>query len=132
VLGVVASHLESKGAKSIGILGFCWGGKVVLKSSTSEEKKIKCGCGIHPSLLEASDVEAVNVPQAFMPAGNDPPIDPVWQAFKQKPFHNKCFLKVFKECNHGWTLRPQMADARAASLANEAISLAIQFFNKNL
>jgi len=132
VLGAVTTHLESKGAKSIGILGFCWGGKIVMKTCTGDEKKIKCGCGIHPSFLEASDVEAVNVPQAFMPAGNDPPIDPVWDAIKRKPFHSDCFLKVFKESVHGWSLRSDMSDARAAALANEAIELTIQFFNNNL
>merc|ERR1711977_664968 len=127
---VVVKHLQGKGAKSIGVLGFCWGGKIAVLSSTSE--LIKAGVGIHPSFLSPDDCEKITSPQMFLTAGNDPPIDPVWEAMSHKPFFDKCFRKCFKDMSHGWSLRADMNDPVQGNQANEAIQLAIQHFDASL
>ena len=127
---VVVKHLQGKGAKAIGMVGFCWGGKIVMLPSTSDN--IKAGVGIHPSFLEPADCEKVTSPQMFLPAGNDPPIDPIWEGLSKKPFFSKCFKKVFTEMVHGWSLRADMKDLIQGPQADEAIKLAIQHFDANL
>lgn len=132
VFDVVVKHLESKGVKSIGMVGFCWGGKVVVLSST--RSKIKAAVGIHPSFLEPKDMDAVDCPQMFLPAGNDPPIDPIWDAIQSKPFSKSCEKKVFTDMAHGWSLRADMTDPKAkeAQQANEAIEMTIKFLNAHV
>jgi len=132
IFDVVVKHLESNGAKSIGMVGFCWGGKVVMLSST--RGKVKAGVGLHPSFLAPEDAANVDCPQFFMPAGDDPPIEPVFDALSSKPFFDKCKKKLFGEMSHGWTLRADMSDPSAAGAkqANEAIGLAIDFFGQHL
>ena len=132
VFDVVVKHLESKGVKSIGMVGFCWGGKVVVLSST--RGKIKAAVGIHPSFLEPKDMDAVDCPQMFLPAGNDPPIDPIWNAIQSKPFSKSCEKKVFTDMAHGWSLRADMTDPKAkeAQQANEAIEMTIKFLNAHV
>jgi len=142
------------------MVGFCWGGKVVMMSST--RGKIGAGVGLHPSFLVPEDGAKADCPQLFMPAGNDPPIDPIFDALnpdvkaksKKKRKHlaffpslcRSCFsrslltpaacalLTVFAEMDHGWSLRSDMSDpeAKGAKMANEAIEDAIGFLNQNL
>jgi len=134
VFDVVIKHLESQssaGKVDVGLVGFCWGGKIGLLSS-AKENGIKAAVGIHPSFLQVEDATNATCPQMFLPAGNDPPIDPIWDALQSKPFADKCFKKVFQDMAHGWSLRSDMSDAVQGPQANEAIELAIKFFKDNL
>merc|ERR1712224_101882 len=82
LFGVVVKHLEGKGAKSFGMLGFCWGGKITMLASSDD--KIKAGVGIHPSFLEPADASKAKCPQMLLPAGNDPPSSPSGMPCKQR------------------------------------------------
>ncbi|WZN59248.1 dienelactone-like hydrolase [Chloropicon roscoffensis] len=126
---VVVKYLESTGVRSIGMIGFCWGGKVVMLAS--KRGKIKGGVSCHPAFLEPEDGANADCPQFFMPAGDDPPIDPVFNAMKSKPFFDKCKKKVYSDQPHGWVLRSDMSDptAKAARDANDAVELAIEFLD---
>jgi len=133
VFEVVIKHLEStctSPSVDVGMVGFCWGGKIAMLSSAQE--RIKASVGIHPSFLKPEDAANAKCPQMLLPAGNDPPIGPIWDALQSKPFADKCFKKVFEKMPHGWSLRSDMSDPEQGPQANEAIKLAIQFFKDNL
>ena len=85
------------------MIGFCWGGKVVMLAS--KRGKIKGGVSCHPAFLEPEDGANADCPQFFMPAGDDPPIDPVFDAMKSKPFFDKCKKKVYWTIPDRWVLR---------------------------
>ena len=72
VFDVVIKHLESQssaGKVDVGLVGFCWGGKIGLLSS-AKENGIKAAVGIHPSFLQVEDATNATCPQMFLPAGN--------------------------------------------------------------
>jgi len=131
IFDVVLPHLKSTAnVEKLGIVGFCWGGKVTVLASGRPE--VAAGVGMHPSFLNPEDVPAIQCPQMFLPAGNDPPIDPIWEAMKEKPFFDKCVSKVFSDMVHGWTLRRDPKNAKAVAQADEAIQMTIDFFKSNL
>merc|ERR1711924_333785 len=88
---------------------------------------------MHPSFLVPEDGAKADCPQLFMPAGNDPPIDPIFDALNPD-VKAKSKKKLFAEMDHGWSLRSDMSDpeAKGAKMANEAIEDAIGFLNQNL
>lgn len=122
--------IQSKGLSKIGTIGFCWGAKMAILASTSE--LISAGAGIHPSLLQDSDAEAIVSPQLFAPAGNDPPIDGIKAILDTKPFGSRCVYHTFPEMQHGWSVRGDLsipAVARDVMLVFEQVHA---FFRREL
>jgi dienelactone hydrolase len=71
VFEVVIKHLEStctSPSVDVGMVGFCWGGKIAMLSSAQE--RIKASVGIHPSFLKPEDAANAKCPQMLLPAGN--------------------------------------------------------------
>jgi dienelactone hydrolase len=62
--------IEEKGARSISLLGICWGAKVATLID-SYNGKVKAVVGPHPSFLKIGDGENVTVPTLLMPAQED-------------------------------------------------------------
>jgi len=52
--------------KEWGIVGFCWGGKVVNLTLSEKGTKFKVGAIAHPAMLDAKDAENVQVPLAVL------------------------------------------------------------------
>jgi len=134
----VYPYLERKGAKSIGIIGCCWGGYVQFKASASG--KINAGVGFHPSLLRKAETpeelaQGVTCPQLILPGGNDPEEVKeggiVEKVLKEK-FGDKARVKTFTDMKHGWVPRGDLSDPNVARDVKEAMELAIEFFKANL
>jgi len=141
LFGKAVPLLEQNGAKSIGILGFCWGSWVVFHASSSD--KIHAGVSAHPSVRVAGMLgeneldlsKAIKCPQLIMPAGNDP--DNVKKGgahieeLKKKSFGDKCEVVEFAQ-NHGWVPRGDISDPEVAKGFKDAMDLTIAFFRKHL
>mmetsp|Transcript_3541 Transcript_3541/g.8827 ORF Transcript_3541/g.8827 Transcript_3541/m.8827 type:complete len:259 (-) Transcript_3541:859-1635(-) len=130
VLDLVVPYLKSRGAKKIGMVGFCWGGKITMLASAHDQ--IAAGVGIHSGLLTPEDAAKVRCPQMLLQAGNDQPVEPLWDELKKKPFFDKCRTKTYHDLAHGWALRSDMSDPVAGPLADEPIKRAIEFLNENM
>jgi dienelactone hydrolase len=126
----VIPYLHSKGVKKIGALGFCFGAKMVIHACSHPE--LSAGAGIHPSFLTPEDAEKATTPMLLLPAGNDPPIEPIKAVFDKKPFAKDCVFKTYPEMKHGWSVRGELSDPAIARDAADAISLTIDFFKKVL
>lgn len=67
----VINHYKKEGAIKFGIFGFCWGGKMSIKS-VAEIDDIKAAALLHPAFLENSDAEAVKGPVLLLPTKDEP------------------------------------------------------------
>ncbi|KAJ9125982.1 hypothetical protein QFC24_002254 [Naganishia onofrii] len=99
----VAKSLKEQGYTSIGLYGFCWGGKVAMLAGSHDD--LFTGISIvHPAMLDVKDVEGLKVPLAMYPSKDEPKEDvkKIVEALKSKPFADKCEHKTYPNMHHGW------------------------------
>ena len=60
---------KNRGARSIGLLGLCWGAKVA--SLIDNYGNVKCAVGAHPSFLKSEDGEKTTIPTLMLPCAED-------------------------------------------------------------
>jgi len=134
---------EKLGVKKLGVVGFCWGSYGVLKLSSTG--KVAAGISFHPSHSrltglygddESSLLKAVQCPQLFVPAGNDPESCKegglAQKIFNEKSIGKECQFKEFPEMQHGWVPRGDLTDPKVARDVRAALDLGSKFFAKHL
>lgn len=67
----VIDHYKKEGVESFGIFGFCWGGKMCIKTA-AELDDVKAAALLHPAFLEDADAEVVKHPVLFLPSKDEP------------------------------------------------------------
>jgi len=134
----LSAFLESKGATSVGAIGFCWGVWAFCKANSAGVGNLKCGVGCHPStqlegLMGGNEVamfEAMTMPVLSMPAGNDR------EELKEGgPLHALVASKggeteAFPDMSHGWVSRGDVGDAAVKRGVEAAMTRAIAYFAK--
>ncbi|CAJ1962363.1 unnamed protein product [Sphenostylis stenocarpa] len=99
--------LKSKGVKSIGAAGFCWGGVVVVKLAISSD--IQAAVILHPGSISDDDIKEVKIPVAILGAEIDHifPPERLKQIEEILSSKSECesFVKLFSGVKHGWTVR---------------------------
>ncbi len=96
-------YLQAARHSQIGIIGFCWGAKMALNAATSSA--IAASGLLHPSRIEADEIDRASGPVLLLPAGNDPDMLPFLAQLKAKPFADLCGHRRYEEQLHGWTVR---------------------------
>jgi len=68
----VLKEIESKHSniKQWGIVGFCWGGKIVNLSS-QEGTPFKAGAACHPAMVDPNDAPGITIPYAMLPSKDE-------------------------------------------------------------
>lgn len=118
----VVADLKSRNISAIGVVGFCWGAKVVVELAKSSD--IKAAVLLHPSLVSIDDIKEVSVPIAILGAEIDkmsPPelLNKFLEVLSAKP-EVDCFVKIFPGVAHGWSVRYSNDDELAVKSAEEA------------
>ncbi|VDD75872.1 unnamed protein product [Mesocestoides corti] len=117
----------------MGILGFSWGGKQVLRACSDKTLGYLAGVSIHGYMITPDDAKNISVPLFFMPSGEDPPIDPLKAILDKRPFGDKCRYYTFTEERHGFaSARGDLNDQGTLEAINQTIALAAAFFKENL
>jgi len=97
----VARELQKEGATKIGALGYCWGAKITMICGGIKEDWVTSVAGIHPSLLNDADIEALKVPVALYPSKDENEDDSKrFSAIISKSKKND--YKVYPTMRHGW------------------------------
>lgn len=136
-----ALHAAEGASLPVGAAGFCWGGKhlVLLAAEQAADGKplITAGFTGHPSyLVLPADVENMKVPVSFAVAELDshqtPPevIAKIRTAIEAKPAGQRCELKVYDGCNHGFCIRADITEPDVAKQAAAAEDQCIAWFDK--
>ena len=67
----VIEHYKKQGITSVGIFGFCWGGKISVQAG-ADLNEIKGAGLVHGSFISLEDAEAVKCPVLLLPSQNEP------------------------------------------------------------
>ena len=62
---------KERGIEKIGLIGYCFGGKVVIAECLNQSNDVNAFAVAHPSALKAEDIEKVNVPSLWLCAEVD-------------------------------------------------------------
>lgn len=70
VRNVIEHYKTTENITSVGIFGFCWGGRITLDAAL-ELDEIKAGGLVHPSLIKNEEAEGVKRPLILLPSKNE-------------------------------------------------------------
>ena len=123
------------GAKSIGMLGMCWGGKIVFRANA--DGLINCGATAHPSFLVEQDGLDIKTPMCVLPSKDESSLLDVKNAMNTHSFASKNRFQRFDDLSHGFmAARIQMytPDGIPAIPPRviDAIDICDTFFKENL
>ncbi|KAK4162457.1 Alpha/Beta hydrolase protein [Cladorrhinum sp. PSN259] len=126
---VKALSAKNPSIKSWGILGFCWGGKVVSLVTSGSENPFSVAAECHPAMVDPKEAEGIKIP-LIMLASKEEPDDKVKQ-FEESlkvPKH----VETFKDQIHGWmAARADLSDARVKEEYTRGYKTVLEFFAKN-
>jgi len=120
---------ENPSITSWGIVGYCWGGKIVALSSQAGTP-FKAAAVCHPAMVDPADAAKVTIPYAILPSKDE-----------DKETCNKFMseLKVTHVCEffptqvHGWmAARSNLEDEKVRSEYERGYKILLDFFHENL
>ncbi|KAK3298377.1 Alpha/Beta hydrolase protein [Chaetomium fimeti] len=122
-----AKHPE---IKSWGVLGFCWGGKIVSLVTSSASNPFSVGAECHPAMVDPQEAENIKVPLIMLASGEEPE-DKV-QQFGAKLQGAAKHVETFKDQVHGWmAARADLSDDRVKEEYARGYKTVLDFFAKN-
>lgn len=80
LLAVIEHYKKTEGITSVGIFGFCWGGRIALDAAI-ELEDIKAAGLVHPALCQNEEAESVKCPMILLPAKDEPDMVLITVAF---------------------------------------------------
>ncbi|KDN71445.1 putative dienelactone hydrolase [Colletotrichum sublineola] len=134
VAGMVPDYVKAVQSKfssleSFGIVGYCWGGKVVSLVTSGESNPFKVGAEVHPAMVEAEDAKGIKIP-LIMLASKDEPEEDV-KKFESNLSVAK-HVEIFKDQIHGWmAARSNLEDPRVKEEYTRGYKTILEFFAKN-
>ena len=94
-----------------GIVGYCWGGKIVSLTVAQDGTPFKAAAECHPGMVDPADAKAIKIPIALLASGDEPE-----DAVKQfgEALTGPQHVETFKDQVHGWmAARGDLADPHA-------------------
>ncbi|KAI9056202.1 hypothetical protein LZ554_001130 [Drepanopeziza brunnea f. sp. 'monogermtubi'] len=115
------------GINTWGVVGFCWGGKIVsLTSGTDTPFKAAAEC--HPAMVDPSEASAIKIPLCMLASKDEPASDV--EKFKQGLSGEK-HVEIFGDQIHGWmAARADLDDARVKEEYERGYRTLLEFFAK--
>ncbi len=82
-----------------GVVGFCWGGKIVSITTSTDSTPFKAAAEVHPAMVDPSDAENIKIPLCLL-ASKDEPKEDV-EKF-EKNLKGEKYVETFGDQIHGW------------------------------
>ncbi|KAJ1720792.1 hypothetical protein LPJ53_004623 [Coemansia erecta] len=125
--------LKDEGAKSVGVLGYCWSAKLAILALGDANIGVKSAAMLHPSLLVTEDFANAKGPILLLPTKDEGDFSEGFNLVKQGPFGEDSYEERFTEMFHGFCgARGDFSDAETSKHVNRAVNLISNFFNKTL
>ncbi|KAJ9623037.1 hypothetical protein H2203_005969 [Taxawa tesnikishii (nom. ined.)] len=112
-----------------GIVGFCWGGKVVNLSS-QQGTVFKAAAACHPAMVDPSDAPGVSIPFAMLPSKDeDKEAVEKWQ----QGVKTKNIVEWFPDQVHGFmAARGDLEDEKVKKEYERAYGILLNFFHEHM
>jgi len=126
---IVEQLSKQKGIEKWGIVGFCWGGKIVnLASMEGTPFKVAAAC--HPAMVAAADAPGITIPFAMLPSKDESKEDvEKWQSGLKVPH----IVEWFPTQIHGWmAARSDLEDPKVKSEYERGYKLVLDFLHKHM
>jgi len=126
---VAAFKKHNPAIKEIGVVGFCWGGKIVSLTS-GKDTLFKAGAECHPAMVDPSEAEGISIPLAMLASKDEPEKDvKAFEAKLKGPKH----VEIFSDQIHGWmAARGDLNDSKVKSEYERGYKTLLEFFAKYL
>ena len=116
--------------KTWGIIGFCWGGKVVSLVTSTSDTQFKAAAECHPAMVDPADAEKIKVPLCLL-ASKDENVDEI-KKFEANLTGSK-HVEIFDDQIHGWmAARSNLDDPRVVQEYERGYKTVLEFFAKHL
>ena len=112
-----------------GILGYCWGGKIVNLSSQADTP-FKAAAAAHPAMVDASDAPGITIPYAMLPSKDESKEDvEKWE----KAVKVKHVVKWWPNQVHGFlAARSDLKDPAVEADYKKGYEFLLEWFRENL
>jgi dienelactone hydrolase len=141
ILDVIIPFAVKRGARVLGILGFCFGGEVAMRLSSSG--RFAAAGGIHAGGLGGGVgealVEKTTCPIMLQQAGNDPPLAGVLEVVKAMDATSSdvvrhSVLRTYWDMTHGFcgATGDRKTDKRLRHAVQTTLATTIDFFERTL
>jgi len=127
----VGEQLKKEGVSKVGVLGFCWGGKLSILSGHQEWPDAVAA--IHPAMLSAGDADALKVPLGLFPTQDEPieEYEKMIKAISDKPWASKNVYKVYPTQIHGFAAaRGDLTDPEVKAQYEDVYGRTATFFKE--
>jgi len=128
----ILKEIKSKYSKisTWGVVGFCWGGKIVSLTTSTTSTPFKAAAECHPAMVDPSEAEGIKIPLCML-ASKDEPKEDV-EKF-EKNLKGEKHVEIFGDQIHGWmAARSDLDDARVKSEYERGYKTLLEFFGKYL
>jgi dienelactone hydrolase len=125
----IVQELNKRGIEQWGIVGYCWGGKIVNLAS-KEDSLFKVAAACHPAMVAAEDAPGITIPYAMLPSGDEPKDDvQSWEKGLKVPH----IVEWFPDQVHGWmAARADLEDSKVKSEYERGYKTVLDFFHKHM
>jgi len=115
--------------KAWGILGYCWGGKIVNLASRSDTL-FKAAAACHPAMVDPADAPQVTIPIAVLPSQDE---DKDAIAKYESGLKVKHIVKTFPDQIHGWmAARSNLEDEKVKAAYEDGYKTLLEFYHEHL
>ena len=116
--------------KTWGVVGYCWGGKIVSLTTSTESTPFSAGAECHPAMVDPSEATKIKIPICML-ASKDEPAEDV-KKFEANLKGEK-HVEIFGDQIHGWmAARSDLEDSRVKSEYERGYKTLLEFFAKYL
>jgi dienelactone hydrolase len=134
VAGLVPDYVKALKEKNssisdLGILGYCWGGKVASLATKADTNSFKIAASVHPAMVDPADAEGLTVPFVMLASGDEPAEDvKKFEDALKVPKH----VEIFGDQIHGWmAARADLSNDRVKAEYERGYKTLLDFFSKN-
>lgn len=134
IAGLVPDYVKAVKDKNsslskFGILGFCWGGKVVALTTKADSNPFSVAAVAHPAMVDPADADGLNIPFALLASGDEPAEDvKKFEDALTVPKH----VEIFGDQIHGWmAARSDLSQDRVKAEYERGYRTVLEFFGKN-
>ncbi|KAH6981925.1 Alpha/Beta hydrolase protein [Ilyonectria robusta] len=134
IAGLVPDYVKAVQTKDssiakFGIIGYCWGGKVVALTTKADTNPFSVAASIHPAMVDANDAAGVTIPTALLASKDEDAAEvKKFEAALTVPKH----VETFADQIHGWmAARADLEDARVREEYERGYKTVLGFFGKN-